>query len=310
MQDPIFEELNRSLHNEYQVDKLSEGKLLYHYTSLQGLKGILTSNAFFATEGDSLNDTSTINYIKNIINSACDQVEGVIDLELMNEIRWFNNKVKWLENSNLFVFSLSEYKDSLFLWSNYRKHDGYNLGINPYDLEKVFFSETLEFRENNVDQGDFVWLEHGKVIYNYNKQINIISDELYNLNALLNKLVRPLQFISDFSKSFFYRMLFYSAFFKDAGSDDECEYRIAATSNKHFSCSKDGQGGFREVDECFSPHLSIPVQSKKVANLRPLKEITIGPKNNLVIAEICLALFKDAFGFNHVRINKSTIPLI
>lgn len=208
VQDPIFEELNRSLHNEYQVDKLSEGKLL-------------------------------------------------------------------------FVFSLSEYKDSLFLWSNYSKHDGYNLGINPYDLEEVFFSETLKFRKNNVDQSDFIWLEHGKVIYNYNKQIDIIIEELYNLIALLLSLVRPLQWISDFSKSFFYRMLFYSAFFKNAGFDDECEYRIAATSNKNFSCYKDFQGDFKDANGCFAPYLCIPVQSKKMANLRPLKEITIGPKNNL-----------------------------
>ena len=63
MQDTITEELTKSLRNHFHIDKLNKGRLVYHYTSLQGLSGILSSKVLFATEGNFLNDSSELKYI-------------------------------------------------------------------------------------------------------------------------------------------------------------------------------------------------------------------------------------------------------
>lgn len=309
MKELKFKALEENMKSKYRIEKLSEDQMLYHYTHLQGLNGIMTSKVIFATEGRFLNDSSEIRYIKKIIDSACERVEDKVDDKLLNEIKWFNNEVKWLDDNHVFVLSLSEYRDSLILWGNYSKNDGYNIGLNPYELVKVFFSEVKNFKEIDPSKGEYVWLEHGKVIYDFDKQINTISDELILLDMLYKTLRQPFEDIADFSISFFYRMSFYSAFFKDSGFSDEREYRIAITSNKYFSCSEDGKGGFRAVSGCLVPYLKVPINSINAVNINPIKEITVGPKNNLDIAKNGLELFLNEYGFSDVEIKKSLIPL-
>lgn len=45
-------------------------KHLYHYTTLEGLKGIISSNALWATHYKYLNDSSEVDYARSIISEA------------------------------------------------------------------------------------------------------------------------------------------------------------------------------------------------------------------------------------------------
>lgn len=104
---------------------------------------------------------------------------------------------------------------------------------------------------------------------------------------------------------FIYRMTNYAAFFKHPAFQDEREYRIIISSDKYYT-SKD-YGGFREANGCFIPYFKIPTNWHAIPN--PLKEINIGPKNNLDIANIGLEVLINELGYREVKIDRSKIPL-
>ncbi|MBL4932257.1 DUF2971 domain-containing protein [Clostridium paridis] len=195
--------------------KISEISSIYHYTSIEGLKGILDNSSLRFTNGKYLNDSTEFLHGINKIKECAENIKKKQNnIENKNEIdKLFDEKIKLLiekviiKSKNTFILSTSLNNDSLMLWSNYSNYSGYSIGINFEKLRKFIFggywgvseeSERIKYSCSNGEIKDYYTLDeetynqnmmNGKyplvdfcgVIYNEDIQNELI---LYDLRVL------------------------------------------------------------------------------------------------------------------------------
>lgn len=148
----------------------------YHYTSSNGIFGIINSCQLHCSNANFLNDPTEQNYFESILkeviskNSACKNIYEIL----------YNNSVEShiINPFENYVISFCKNKDSLSMWSHYAKGNGYNLGFNIDSIIK---------RNNNK------FLSIKKVDLIYSKHDQISSLEKYILSHKDNS-VKYLQF--------------------------------------------------------------------------------------------------------------------
>lgn len=129
---------------------------LYHYTSGQGLFGIINSEELHCSNVNFLNDPSERSYFQNILDhifkdsSECKRIYDT----LFNDS--FQKAV--VDPFDSFVASFSKNADSLSMWNYYAKGNGYNIGLEIDDI-------IAQNRNTNV------YIQ--KVELNYNKEEQI-----------------------------------------------------------------------------------------------------------------------------------------
>lgn len=193
----LYIDINKNfLKNDFNND-IYNG-LLWHYTTIDGLDGILTSEKdylkFWFTRSDCLNDRSEGLYILELYNQVLTELynEKIINKQLHNFCKQINlSKNTYVSfplppddsgASNLrldflecdaFICCFSTKKDSLDMWRYYSNaFDGYALGFNKCilfdDYKKFSFSH---YKENVA----FAKLESFKVIYSNDEKKQILK---------------------------------------------------------------------------------------------------------------------------------------
>jgi len=112
--------------------------VLYHYTSVSGLTGIVESKTLWASHIYSLNDSSEITHardiLKNEINLKCKQSIPENEKEFLQQF------YDWLDSFtqtpyHIFIFALSEKGSLLSQWRSYTPHGkGISIGFEPKTL--------------------------------------------------------------------------------------------------------------------------------------------------------------------------------
>lgn len=265
---------------------------IYHYTSAEGVLGILNNDEFWATKSDFLNDVSEFKYtfdlfeesvlskIKNDI--ARSKIIRKFHAELDSEDLSLKDLSKTL--SGWYVISFSTSQDNLLLWSEFTRKMGYNL---EFDFQKLLstFTNRIKF--------------HGKVIYNKNVQVKLLKEALDMMLSLRDEY-NHLKSLNDCDENtsdeiIHYLVLdmyvfcfMYSMFFKQSMFAQEKEYCFvfsafheAIKPETFFSAMN-----FRVKEDAISPFIKVPCKT-----VESLKSITIGPKNNIDIAQTGLELY-------------------
>lgn len=101
--------------------------LIYHYTSAEALKNIITTQTFWITKSDYLNDTTEQSVIKRIMNHFFKE-RTTMSKVVQNYIR--DRLDEYLNHYNHYILSFSQIDDSLPLWNYYSENEGYNIGID------------------------------------------------------------------------------------------------------------------------------------------------------------------------------------
>jgi hypothetical protein len=153
---------------------------IYHYTSKEGLKGIIRDKKIWATNMLYLNDTSELQLsidraLGEFINRTKDDLMSKEDKDFLNEICNVFTSILWPnanQYANIYVCSFSAAKDDLCQWQGYCLNkrdcsiDGYSIGFN-------FNTPLYKYVK---EQGfDFVKCEYKK-----EKQLEIISEVFIN----------------------------------------------------------------------------------------------------------------------------------
>jgi len=139
-------------------------KLLYHYTSPAGLHGIIKSKCIWASNLHYLNDSREFSYTSEFVDSILK--EHNYDPEFSKK---FNLFVKAHQNSNKFVFSLSESENLLSQWRGYcPPTGGYSLGFDSKKLQKILSKENkFQFCQCQYDKDIQYSLVHEFLELNY-----------------------------------------------------------------------------------------------------------------------------------------------
>ena len=293
------------------IDQKKEEMILYHYTSGESLKGIIEDKELRITKSEFLNDKGEIKYTHSTIIKIIDEFisdnPAEEEVEFKKVIQTGIDTEEFLADS--YVMPLSTNKDSNLLWSNYANNDGYNMGFRYPGIEKIL-NENINGNKDDASEQVSVILS-SKVIYDEEQQRTFLCKEIidmYKIYMYCRKTEQLHKFYEYISKSKV-NIFLHSLFFKANCFKQEEEFRVVimpgnkARNSNNIKC--------RFTSGVFIPYFkSSIVNNEDSKNMLPIESITIGPKNNLDIAEDGLRYFLNlnGLGEDRVEIKKSNIP--
>lgn len=270
-----------------------EDIFFYHYTNMEGIKGIIENKSFWATNCSFLNDTHEFQKAFNMYREEI--LEQIPNEEIRKEIiDEYNKQVAEISLSEInnnesqsgyYVISFSLNPDNLALWSEFSDSMGYNLGFNINQFDKAF--------KSNIK-----W--QGKVVYKYDEQIRMLKESYNNLlRGYLDKDsltmedfkrgIFPKKSISEFASCSSIFCLLYSMFFKESNYSQEEEYRFVFSYSDMEDVDKDYFID-NEVKYKIKNNALIPFVALNMTTL-PIESVMIGPKNYADYTELGIRMF-------------------
>ncbi|MFO6498578.1 DUF2971 domain-containing protein [Bacillus paralicheniformis] len=283
-------ELYTLFEEKFQVG--DEPKVLYHYTNIYGLEGILKNNEFWVSNASFLNDKTEIKYTLDLSRQYLSELCEEKQIDKRKALSFFDLFVKErLEEVSLdyYLLSFCTNEDSNLLWSNYSNNDGYNIAFKYPDINNDYYKETDEYPLSAYVIYDEV--EQRKILKDYIEKIIEIVEyiSVLKVEEIQDEIYRRLGLVVGALK-------LSSLFFKDKCFSQEEEFRIAI-KRKDYSC--------RISNGTFIPYIKARFEKESV------KGITIGPKNNMDITMEGLIQFLKLHDYSHItkeKIEKSCIP--
>ncbi len=142
---------------------MSSGELLYHYTTPEGLVGIVRDGALWASDLFYLNDHSEL---KRGIDKARDRFAALLqenaDTAEQERLTWLIHDMRRLgsvDSMHVFACSFSLDPDSLSQWRAYCRGGGFAIGFPLEQLKETASAQAFELRECVYEDA-----EHDRVI--------------------------------------------------------------------------------------------------------------------------------------------------
>lgn len=291
------------------------GEKLYHYTTAEGVQGIVENKQFLATKSDFLNDKMEFMYALEVLEQLIETyiVDNLLGRRLFQIVKEEMDKIAIVtpscdvvclpekEQMSFYVVSFSKLENSALLWAEFTDFKGYCLGFDYEKLVKGFSGRSFL---------------HGTVIYEEEVQISSL------LEALLSCIRRATQegfsdletifeevpevnekSLREIGKDMAMVCSVYAMFFKSEFFKGEEEYRFI------FSPSMDEYGGqprFRILDQVFLPYIMVEFDGADTPI--PLESVMVGAKNNSDIAVRGVRSFLKGQGLD-IHVTLSDIPL-
>ena len=275
---------------------IGEDEVLYHYTKLNGIQGIILERCMRATKSSFLNDTNEMYYILHVIRDVIGKIECPEWKELLTS--QVLDTVLEMDRSSYYIVSFSTEPDSITLWAEFGDHTGYNIGFESGSLLKI-----MDTRQ--------VVSYHGYVIYDRKEQEEMLRELLFeripaalgiSFEAMMSVAVAEPE--SDMFlkvKKLIQKALgIYALFFKQEEFAAEKEYRIA------FKERGNSRILFREKEGFLAPYIAIDLSGGK--KKLPIRSITVAPKNHIDLAREGMKEYLRSHGYQ-VDVELSRIKL-
>jgi len=257
-------------------------KILYHYTSAEGLLGILSNKELWATKITYLNDSKELEHAIDICKSHVRALElgKAIDSKLSSN---FISQLDSLPHANVCICSFTEVGDLLSQWRAYcGDSNGYSIGIQRETLQEI---------------GSKTGFILARCIYDLEQQNDLIIE-------FVDKQIKKIKNNSteESADNFQIEFLKIAALMKDNGFKEEKEWRLISdvknTDDEGFS--------FRASKTTLIPFFKIPLT---LLNLKfGVDEIIVGPTPNPRLAHISAILFYYKCTGMTAKIEISKIP--
>lgn len=297
---------------------------VFHYTSVEGLMGILQNREIFFTDAQFLNDYTERFDINNDLKRFWDwnyrdyDKEFYILIKNININSYEDNQNKIFggdvtdEKNRYFILSASMNQDSLSMWKYYAKNGQYN----GYNID-LFIPALLD---EWIDEETGVVVEDGLVIYDIMEKqakIRCMVEKLYEFwctyeksETINNKIINEYRAWISYA----------SLFFKNEYFASEQEMRFVAIvpknrlNNLHYE-KKDGTKvkmyDFRNINGVIIPYIKMPLFGWNVSENLITSSIRVGPCMDFEQRKCGILQFVDSleYRFHEIRVKKSEIPL-
>jgi len=256
--------------------KTTKEDLIYHYTNCEGVISIIQNNEFWLSNVEYVNDKLENDYSLQVVCNAINKssLDNGFKKEFIKKFRLTKTK----SANTIFILSLTHDHDSLNLWNNYSKNEGYNIGINVEDFIYGLSNHKIGYRINdNLDKRYIPAV--GSVLYDETKQLSFFQ-ALYELFFTLSS-IKPTSLdeskkIREKQTSIWKLLVMYSYMIKGKTHKIENEFRLV------ISIPDASKGiNFRSRNGLVLPFIIISSEGNKL----PFSEITIGPKIDDKIAK-------------------------
>jgi hypothetical protein len=288
-------------------DLLSRGptKTLYHYTTQEGLLGIIRSREIWATHTSYLNDAKEYRYAVDVAAAeVLKRLEAGGESYRILVLADMAEGLKGVESTNVCVCSFSEDRDSLSQWRAYGgPTSGFAIGFNPPHLAEMvkreeFYlapclydpaeqSAVIEALVNRVFDENVDRLHNGDVLVSGDPEKDwpnisrLISPRGGNLTAYLHR---------------------FAPILKHRSFAEEKEWRIISRPLMNTR----GGFSFRCGSSMLIPYYRVPISHPD----RPLKldEVVIGPTPHMEQASRAVRNFLVSQELEEVAVNTSAVP--
>lgn len=240
-------------------------EVLFHYTTQQGLIGIIQNKSLWATKIQYLNDAKEMSLTAELVKSR---------LHKLMKPHWDANNPKYdkiisslrsVESINIFVFSLSEKGDLLSQWRAYSQNGiGYSIGFEYDLLENIMKSNHFKL---------------AKCIYDINIQYKIIDEIINEFMSSFSTMEETPKLgpnsIDEITNRFSNRILQIAPMLKDKSFEEEQEWRLISEPKS----VKDDKMRYREGKSMVIPYfeLEIPGSFNKLT-------IFVGPNPHMELS--------------------------
>jgi hypothetical protein len=313
MESKIVEELSEAFrNNRLHVDDLIMEKLgipeypnLFHYTSIEGMKSIISNNNIWATDYRFLNDAQEMSdgldiLMKVLKSSVHPALSGFI--EVMNIDELVKN-----DYLNPYILSFCSTNDLLSQW---RAYGGESEGVC---LEFDLFTSYLSAKKNSPTSNGYLV----PVVYDDLIKESVLADIMKSIEddllsaGLCNESYKDIpigdqNYITGMIASKFMTAILS---FKNKSYKEEDEWRAIFFPNKD---DIESLRKFRTSNGTFTPYIEVNTFDNTFqCTLLPIKSVCLPPASGNSLG-IGLDLFLKSKGYkedNAVNINCSSIPL-
>lgn len=267
---------------------------LYHYTSGNGLFGIINSSELHCSHQRFLNDPTEHSYFDNVLHSVLDRNSFLQTIY----VELFIKDYRIDSSDQQFIFSLSKNPDSLSMWNYYANGNGYNIAFN---IETIIAKNIDKFRIEKVE-----------MIYDFSLQQKIINsfvedytDRFNRFNLLTKEMTRTedadevdrkMDEQNEIKKLFTQGIKNLKTSFKHEAYKDEEEVRIIVKNEKKGRFKVSGQGVFIE-------YLILEMSPEN-----DIIEIFVHPLSSDLHVEGMKRFIKSKIPYKKVNVIKSEIP--
>lgn len=281
-------------------------KKIYHYTSAEGLLGILNGE-WWATEAHYLNDPTELSlgldgFVSYVNQSELPESKRDCIINLV--CKEYSSLYQSHQNREMFIISFSYQKDSPLMWSEFPGYSGYCLGFDKQAIISSFNCGQYEL----VALGDVRYIgdkfeEESSAVYFWalNHAFDV-SDAKSALNLLAEREEGKIQLDC---REIAADLMTSGAFIKNKSFSGEFEFRLIFTQKWRRG---DMQSGTDDVSFRVRGNVIIPFAriSCDIANC--LIDVTVGPVGDYVFARRGLQRLLDYRGIR-VPVEQSSIPL-
>jgi DUF2971 family protein len=256
--------------------------ILYHYTGVIGLHGIVTSNSFWATHAAFMNDGQELSYGLKLAESILAQREQSVAGSAKNDIEWIRDVCRLLPESGFYLFSLSEAGDLLSQWRAYGADGaGAAIGLSSNALRGLGKSKGIDLIPCVYSPED------------QQRMLNALIDRIIEATELQNKIMMQASFI--------WNLADVVSCIKHPSFAEEREWRmvISIVPPDHEAV------GYRPSGELLLPFYRLQLVDADTAI--PLQKIIIGPASQSQLAARALHDFLWKEGLRDIDIEASNI---
>ncbi len=236
---------------------------IYHYTSVDGIIGILRNKELWFTNIYFLNDNQELFYTYKLIDEVTKEIKKELSETFYKKIKarqnyllsedFFEQEKNVWGRHEYYVASFSTDNDSLALWNYYTKSDitGYNIGFKDY-----------AFTDHSVAQG--------KVCYEKIKQKEMLKSTILKHYEQYNN--SPNNEKKSVIRDLYYNFIIYSLFFKNEKYKIENEYRVVMTVC-NSSPDEEKNCYYRHKKGLIIPYIKFDLNKLKSNSTKELREV-------------------------------------
>jgi hypothetical protein len=237
---------------------------LFHYTTPDGLIGIVRDNSLWATSAFYLNDSQELIGGIEIARKQLEAFKQSADMEQKNRIDWLLNDIRsvgTVRSKAAFVCSLSSEHDLLSQWRAYCCGGGFSIGF-PVDQ----FREAIGAQDFSLNECIYVKTEQDKLIKE--------TIELVALEWIRGAQVPVTEDVNRFKVSgkLIWELIRAASWLKNSSFKEEQEFRIVSLPERRYEVEKQH---FRSRNGIIVPYTKI--QLPETVDFWGKTRIVVGP---------------------------------
>jgi Protein of unknown function (DUF2971) len=300
----VAEKLRDALLSDWKPRHSAPPPILYHYTTADGLVGIVHGRTLNATHSNFLNDPQEVSFAEEILRSFLKQRRSAFGASDAAKALFYDSLIDSLEkvrsSRELYVASLSEADDLLSQWQSYSSRGyGYSVGFDGHALRDIYGSPGIIYLRRVF----YSAFERDYSLNRMAEDAERLIDGLFSQwgESLVPSMMGLVEIVADLLEEFLVT-------FKHEAFTDEKEWRVCVVrTSDPLRSSPLPVVGFRVGGSRLVPYMPIQLGGGDRPN--PIKSIRVGPALDPINDSGVIRMLLEREGLSGVTVGTSRIRL-